>query len=171
MVEMEFAKLAQEVTALVVPLMPYLTKAGEKAAEAVAQKLGEAGWEKAKTLWGRLWQRTEGKEAAREAVQEVLADPSDEEAVVVLRRQIKRLLAEDASFAREIAAAVEEFRAASPQHFQAQITGSGAIAQGQGTVAAGAGGVAIGGSVHGGVIVTGHGNVVGKPKGDEWEGR
>jgi hypothetical protein len=66
---------------------------------------------------------------------------------------------------------LEQFRAASPQHFQAQVRGSGAIAQGQGAVAAGAGGVAIGGSIHGGVVVTGHGNVVGKRTGDEGEDR
>src|SRR5262244_126279 len=36
-------------------------------------------------------------------------------------------------------------------HFEAHLTGDGAIAQGPGAVAAGQGGVAIGGSVHGNV--------------------
>jgi hypothetical protein len=40
------------------------------------------------------------------------------------------------------------------------VTGDGAVAQGPGAVAAGARGVAIGGSVQGGVIITGDGNVV-----------
>jgi hypothetical protein len=46
--------------------------------------------------------------------------------------------------------------------YQARLEGSGAIAQGPGAVAAGARGVAIGGSVQGGVIVTGDGNTVGR---------
>jgi hypothetical protein len=166
---MDIGILAQNVTALVVPLMPYLTKAGEKAAEAVVQELGRDGWEKAKTVWESLWQRAEGKEAARKAVQGVLADPSDKDAVVVLRRQIRNLLAEDVFFAAEIAILVQEFRVVNPQHFQTQLKGPGAIAQGRGAVAAGAGGVAIGGSVHGGVVVTGHGNVVGKQTENEGE--
>jgi len=45
--------------------------------------------------------------------------------------------------------------------YQATLVGDGAIAQGPGAVAAGARGVAIGGSLQGGVIITGDGSVVG----------
>jgi len=45
--------------------------------------------------------------------------------------------------------------------YRATVSGSGAIAQGEGAVAAGERAVAIGGSVQGGVIITGDSNVVG----------
>ncbi|MBN1659993.1 MAG: caspase family protein [Anaerolineae bacterium] len=52
------------------------------------------------------------------------------------------------------------WRGAEGARMVAELRGSGAIAQGPGAVAAGAGGVAVGGSVHGGVIVTGDGSTV-----------
>jgi hypothetical protein len=118
---MNIGVLAQNVTALVVPLMPYLTEAEEEAGEAFVQEIGMDGWDKAKTVWETLWPRVEGKEAAKKAVQQVLADPSNEDAVAVLRRQIRNLLAEDVFFAGEITVLVEEFRTVCPQHFEARF--------------------------------------------------
>jgi hypothetical protein len=151
----DIAMLAKEMTALMIPLLPYLAKAGEKAAEAVVQEIGKEGWAKAKALWQRLWQGRQGKEAVADAVQEVIAHPADEDAAAALRLQIKKVLTEDTGLAGEIKELMEEFRRVSPQHFQARLAGSGAIAQGEGAVAAGAGGVAIGGNVQGGTISTG----------------
>jgi len=161
---MDIALLAKDVTTMVLPLMPFLVKAGEKAAEMAAQEIGKEGWEKAKALWQRLWQGREEKEAVAEAVQEVINHPKDEDAVAALRLQIKKVLSEDAGLAGEIKELLDEFRRASPQHFQARLEGSGAIAQGEGAVAAGAGGVAIGGNVQGGNIITGSGNTFGRKK-------
>jgi len=161
---MDIGALAKEVTTLLVPLMPYLAKAGEKAVETVAQEIGKEGWGKAKTLWRKISQQTQAREAAREAVQEVIDHPTDEDAVAALRLQIKKVLAEDNSLAGEIKKLLEEFRRASPQHFQARLEGSGAIAQGERSVAAGAGGVAIGGNVQGGNIITGSGNTFARKK-------
>ncbi|MCK9296263.1 MAG: hypothetical protein M0P70_14395 [Desulfobulbaceae bacterium] len=154
---MDIGVLAKEVTALLVPLMPYLAKAGEKAVETAAQEIGREGWDKAKNLWQRLWQGREEKEAVVEAVQEVIDHPADDDAVAALRLQIKKVLTEDDLLAGEIKELLEEFRRSSPQHFQARLEGSGAIAQGEGAIAAGAGGVAIGGNVQGGNIITGSG--------------
>ncbi len=47
-------ELSQQVTTFLAPFLPYLLKAGEKAAEEVGKKLGADAWEKAKSLWGRL---------------------------------------------------------------------------------------------------------------------
>jgi hypothetical protein len=166
---MDIGILAKEVTDLIVPLIPSLVTLGEKAAEAMAQEIGKDGWDKAKTLWHKLWQGREEKEAVREAVQEVIDHPADEDAAAALRLQIRKALAEDAALAREIAALLKELRPVNPRRFQAGLDGSGAIAQGNGAVAAGAGGVAIGGSVQGANIITGSGNVFGgkREKGGE----
>ncbi|MEW6289700.1 MAG: SUMF1/EgtB/PvdO family nonheme iron enzyme [Thermodesulfobacteriota bacterium] len=149
--------LAKEVTTLLVPLVPYLAKAGEKAMETVAQEIGREGWDKAKNLWQRLWQGREEKEAVREAVQEVINQPGDEDAAAALRLQVKKALAEDNSLAGEIKELLEEFRRVSPGYFQAWLAGSGAIAQGAGALAAGQRGVAIGGDAAS--VQTGDGNI------------
>lgn len=164
---MDIALLANDVTTMVLPLMPFLVKAGEKAAEMAGQEIGKEGWDKAKALWQRLWQGREKKEAVAEAMQEVINHPKDEDAVAALRQQIKKVLAEDNSLAREIKELLEEFRRASPHHFQARLEGSGAIAQGEGAIAAGAGGVAIGGNVQGGSVITGSRNTFGRKKGGD----
>ncbi len=46
------------------PFLPYLLKAGEKAAEEAGKKLGEAAWERAKGLWGKLKRNERIKRAA-----------------------------------------------------------------------------------------------------------
>jgi formylglycine-generating enzyme required for sulfatase activity len=146
--------LAKEVTTLLVPLVPYLAKAGEKAVETVAQEIGREGWGKAKNLWQRLWQGREEKEAVREAVQEVINQPGDEDAAAALRLQIKKALAEDNSLAGEIAALMQELRPVNLQHFQARLDGSGAIAQGDGNNVTGERGV-VAGTVQDSTINTG----------------
>jgi len=74
----------------------------------------------------------------------------------------------DPGFAARLKALLEKYEQAAQEHaaatgttYQATLIGSGAIAQGEGAVAAGERGVAVGGSVQGGVIITGDGNVVG----------
>lgn len=149
--------LAKEVTTLLVPLMPYLAKAGEKAVETVAQEIGREGWDKAKNLWQRLWQGREEKEAVREAVQEVINQPRDEDAAAALRLQVKKVLTEDASLAGEIAALMQELRPVNLQHFQARLDGSGANVQGEGAKGAGERGV-VAESIQANIINTGDHN-------------
>jgi len=48
------ASLVQEVVAFVAPVLPFLAKMGEKAADEAAKKIGVDGWEKAKAVWGDL---------------------------------------------------------------------------------------------------------------------
>jgi formylglycine-generating enzyme required for sulfatase activity len=160
--------LAKEVTTLLVPLVPYLAKAGEKAMETVAQEISREGWDKAKFLWRKISQRTQAREAAREAVQEVIDHPADEDAVAALRLQIKKALAGDNSLAGEIKELLEEFRRVSPGYFQARLAGSGAIIQGDGNNVTGERGV-VAGTVQDSAIITGdvRGNIyIGEPTRD-----
>jgi len=104
---MEPQTLAQQAVAFLTPFLPYLLKAGEKAAEEVGKKLGEAAWEKAKALWGKLRPNVEAKPAAREAATDVAANPQDGDAQATLRHQLKKLLAEDETLAAEVARLLE----------------------------------------------------------------
>ncbi len=140
---MDIAMLAKDVAALLTPFLPYLLKAGERAAEETGKKLGGDAWEKAKALWGKLRAKVETRPAAQEAVQDVADHPDDEDAQAALRLQLRKILAEDEALAAEVARLWQETEAA-------RVT----------VIASGERSVAIGGDVHGSVIVTGDENTI-----------
>ena len=92
---MDIATLAKDVALFLTPFLPYLLKAGEKAAEEAGKKLGGDTWDRAKGLWGKLQPKVEAKPAAQEAVADAAAEPKNEDAQAALRQQLRKLLAED----------------------------------------------------------------------------
>jgi hypothetical protein len=158
---MDFGQLAQDVTALLVPLLPYLEEAGGKVAEEVAKKAGDGVWEGAKALWGKLQPRVTARESGREAVAKVIERPNDPRALGTLELQLEELLAGDRGFAAEIAQLLES---AGPRTAWAHLIGEGAIAQGEGAVAAGRNGIAAGRDVIVGGALPGS---LGRPREDE----
>jgi hypothetical protein len=138
----DIATLAAGLAAFLGPLLPYLVKGAEQGSETLGKSLGQAGWEKAKAIWGRLRGRL-GEDAA---LKEAAESPEDPDAQAALRVAIRRVLKEDPALARELAALLEQAKAGA---------GSWVVARGEGAVSAGERGVAIGGSVNGSVIVTG----------------
>ena len=135
--------LAQQIVLFLAPFMPYLLKAGEKAAEEMGKNLGSEAWEQAKALWSKLRPKVEAKSAALEAAQDVAAAPDDKDAQAALRLQLKKLLAADQALAKEVARLWEEAKAAS-----VTVTASGDRS------------VAVGGDVSGSAIITGDQNRV-----------
>jgi len=123
---MDIATLAKEVALFLTPFLPYLLKAGEKAAEEAGTKLGSAAWERAKGLWSRLRPQIEAKPTAQEAVTDAAAAPHDEDAQAALRLQLKKLFTENEELAREIG----------QQWGAAQAAGVTIIASGERSVAA-----------------------------------
>ncbi len=99
---MDIAALAKDVALFLTPFLPYLLKAGEKAAEEAGTKLGSEAWERAKGLWSRLRPQLEAKPTAQEAVIDAAAAPHDEDAQAALRLQLKKLLTENEELAHEI---------------------------------------------------------------------
>jgi hypothetical protein len=99
------------------------------------------------------------------ALQQVEQKPDSTARQAVLKEELEAAGAEqDAEVLRQAQALLDllkEHGLAAGPAYQAELRGSGAIAQGPGAVAAGAGGVAIGGDVKEGIVITGHGNVVG----------
>lgn len=140
---MDIGALASSLTAALVPLLPYLLKAGEKAAEETGKTVANQSLEWAKTLWTKLKPKVEAKPAALEAAQDVARAPEDEDLQAVLRVQLRKLLTEDQSLAEEVSRWLEQCKAAG-----ITVTASGERS------------VAIGGNVKGSTIVTGDGNVV-----------
>jgi hypothetical protein len=72
---MDIVALAGAVTTVLAPLLPYLLKAGETAAEETGKAVAGQSWEWAKSLWTKLKPGVEAKPAALEAVQDVAHAP------------------------------------------------------------------------------------------------
>jgi hypothetical protein len=135
---MDIGMIAQIVTTTLAPFFPYLVKMGDKAAEEVAKKIGGEAWDDAKALWAQIRPRVEAAPAAKEALSDAASMPDDADAQAAFRLQLKKLLTQDAGFAREIEATVEEGRQA-----------------GVSVVVSGNQAVGIGGDMRGGTIHTG----------------
>jgi hypothetical protein len=141
--DMNVTTLAKDLAVFLIPLLPYLLKAGEKAAEEAGKKFGGDAWDRAKVLWAKLRPKVEAKPAAQEAVQDAAAAPNDDDIQAALRLQLRKLLTEDAGLAGEIERLWRE----------AQHAGVTVIAFGERSVA-------IGRDVTGSTIMTGDQNVM-----------
>jgi hypothetical protein len=103
----DVALLSSALTTFLAPLLPYLVKGGEKAAEEVGGKVAEAGMDLAKRIWGKLRPAVESKPAAQEAVQDVAREPDQEDPRAALRLQLKKLLEQDPTLAQELASLLQ----------------------------------------------------------------
>ena len=106
---MDINALASSLTTALVPLLPYLLKAG---AEETGKKAVDQSLEWAKSIWTKLKPGVEAKPAALEAAQDVAHAPEDEELRVALRVQLRKLLTEDQSLAEEVSRLLEQGKAA-----------------------------------------------------------
>ncbi len=131
--------LAQKIGAFLLPLLPYLLKIGDKAAEEVGKKIGGEAWERARALWGNLT-RQERVHRAAEAAAALPENPAIQQG---LEAEIARALEEDPALRREVARLWGEIQAA----------GVTVTARGERSVA-------IGGDATGSVIITGDRNTV-----------
>lgn len=143
---MDIQTLVKDLATFLAPFLPYLLKTGDKAAEKLGEQvgkklvpgLGTRAWQTAQTLWGKLRPKVAAQPAAQEAVQEVVQNPNDADAHAALRLQLKKILAEDETLARELAPLVQTL-----QHTHVTVIASGERS------------VAVGGSVSGSVISMG----------------
>ncbi len=135
---MDVTELVKQLTPMLIQFLPYLVKAGEKAAEEAGKQLGGEAWGKVKTVWGKLQSSVQTKPAAQEAVQEVARNPQDADAQAALRLQLKKILTEDEALARELVPLVQSLQ-------QTRIS----------VIASGERSVATGGSISGSTIITG----------------
>ena len=122
-------------------LLPYLVKAGEKAAE----KIGETLPENAGKLWGALSEKFKGKDA----VKDLAANPSDEDAQGAFRLQLKKALTEDPEFLAALAGLFEKAEQEAAQQSSATAR-DGGIA------------VNIAGNAEGNIVIGNH-NTVNSP--------
>jgi hypothetical protein len=110
---------AAAVGSLLAPALPYLLRSADGVAAQAADAIGAKGWEYAQRVWDRLSARLQERPGAREAAEDVAADPADAEARQVLAYQLRKLLERDAGLAAEI----EELMAEAAQHVEIRVAG------------------------------------------------
>jgi hypothetical protein len=140
---MDIGILASALTTALVPLLPYLLKAGEKAAEETGKAVGSKTLEWAQSIWSKLQPKVEAKSSALEAAQDAAQMPDNADAQGALRLQLFKLLTEDKSLAEEVSRWLDQGKAA-----------------GINVAATGDRSVAIGGDVNSSNIITGDRNRV-----------
>jgi len=138
----DISALAREVTLRLIPLLPYLLKRGNKAAEETAKTVAGETWDQLKDIWAKLGPKIEAKPSALEAVHDAVEFPEDEDIQAVLRMQVKKLLSQDEDLAQALARLLDNMHA------------SGHV------VTSGNRSVAIGGSITGSSIITGDANII-----------
>ncbi len=105
---MDISTLAASLTTALVPLLPYLLKAGEKAAEETGKSVALQTMDWGKSLWAKLKPKVDEKPAALEAAEDVAKAPNDQDAQGALRNQLRKLLEADPSLAEEVNRMLEE---------------------------------------------------------------
>jgi hypothetical protein len=100
------AAIATTVVTLIAPFTPYLLEvskaAGQKWAETVAEKGGEATWNKSKAVWEKIQSRF-GKDASVKGATLMLsANPDNESYQTMLAKVLGEHLQQDPQFAQEL---------------------------------------------------------------------
>ncbi len=103
---MDVTTLAKDLVAFLAPFLPYLLKAGEKAAEEAGKKLGGDAWDKVKSLWGKLGRKDKVK-AAAQAAASLPDNPAIQQGLV---DEIARALEEDPALLDETTRIVSELQ-------------------------------------------------------------
>ena len=129
-VYVDFGLLATGAVALLVPFLKGLLSSGQDAAEQLGEEVGRKGWGFARTLWGKLRGKIDERPAAREAVEDVAANPDNERARAALEWQVQKLLEEDACFAEDVQKLLQNAETANVITVTVTASGERAIAVG-----------------------------------------
>jgi hypothetical protein len=99
-------QIASTVVTLTAPFMPYLLEpskvVGQKWIEVIAEKGGEAAWNKAQTLWGKVFSHFGNDAKVKGSALFVSADPDDETSQTLLVKALAVRFQEDPQFAQEL---------------------------------------------------------------------
>ena len=137
---MDAATISTTVTDAWMILQPYLPMIATKAAGEIGKELPAAVGK----VWGALKSKFDNKQAAKEALTDLLKSPDDSDLQAAFRVQVKKILEEDSVFAEELNGLVKE----AGTHVDVKVR-DGAVAIGDHAKAVGKGGTLIEGSVGG----------------------
>ena len=147
---MDIQLLAEALTQMLAPALPYLVQGGQDLVADAGKALGTGAWEKGRWRPGPAGSPWDGmctgmsSSAGSRSVSEP-ADPSREHEEI--RNRLRGLLPDN-----QIEQMIEMLRA--QESAVARVQGSGAIAEGMGALAGGAGSVVVGGNVGGNIVLS-----------------
>jgi len=96
------------IAGLLAPFLASLLNIGKQAGAQAAEALGSQAGQLATRVWERLSGKVASKPSAQEAVEDVAAQPEDEDALGAFRRQLRKILEDDPALRQELEALVEE---------------------------------------------------------------
>ncbi len=99
---MDIGELAKQMTAMLIPVLPYVVKTSDKFLEEVGKGMEDEAVRLAKVLWTKIRPKIESKPSILDAVKDVAEHPTDSDAQGALRLQIKKLLTDDKALADEV---------------------------------------------------------------------
>ncbi len=130
--------------AVLTTLAPYLTKAGGKLADALAENAPEY----AGKLWTAIVEKFNSKPAAEEAARDLLENPADADNQAAFRKEIRKVAEEDPAWLALLTNLLAKAQAEAAQ--QTQISGDKNIV------------VNVGGNAHGNIVIGSNNTVSGK---------
>ena len=100
---MDWQQVATTAAGLLIPLLPYLAKVGEKAAEEAGSKFGTAAWEKAKALYEAVSKQFAGDIYAEETLKRAAEKPDNESRRATLTDVLAEKAQADSEFGQQLA--------------------------------------------------------------------
>ena len=100
---MDYLQIATTATTLLVPLLSYLIRGGEKAAEEAGKKLGTAAWDKTKALYEAIRGKLAGDAYAKETLKRAAEKPESESRQAALAEVIAEKAEVDSEFGPQLA--------------------------------------------------------------------
>jgi hypothetical protein len=91
-----------------IPFLPSLLNIGNKVFDGVLEELGADAVHKAKSIWANLLPKLKAKPAVQEAAADLAAAQDNADLQAALRVQLQKLLAQDPTLAKTLAAILNE---------------------------------------------------------------
>lgn len=98
---MELIALVKAVATILTPALPFLLKMTEKGTEKIGEKIGESAWNLATQIWEKLSPKVKSK-AVKEVFNDVASNPNDPLAQSALEYNLRKILSENISIARDL---------------------------------------------------------------------
>ncbi|MEM8504773.1 MAG: hypothetical protein AAF716_16645 [Cyanobacteria bacterium P01_D01_bin.1] len=105
---LEIAAIADSVTRLLAPVLPYLVKLSDQASQEAAKKVGPEAWDRAKNVWAKLKPLFGRRPSVQEAVNDIVEEPDNEDAQAAFRQQLRKILKGDEALRAELSNLLSE---------------------------------------------------------------
>ncbi|MFC1936824.1 hypothetical protein ACFLYP_04070 [Chloroflexota bacterium] len=104
---MDFHQLATTITLFIAPFLPYLLSMKDEAVKEIGEKFGEAAWNMARKIWGKLKRAMKDKSELSGAMTILASNPSDEYFQITLVKILTKTLETSVELATELSQIID----------------------------------------------------------------